>query len=276
MIKYVESKKVKCESQAKKGVIRGFLTNLGKYNEGELVGRWVDFPMTEKDFNKALKEIGINQRYEEFFWTDWETDIDGFDVAAYFGEYASYEDVNALVEALDKLDDEGTQMLATLNSFYSDVECNLANIINENVWCYSDVDSWDDLADREIEAGGGVESLGKDLMEQYFDFKSFGRDVELEFSAGDVWDEDELHEIEEQGIEPNAGYYWCGDDGASDSEIGEAIVADLGIDGVNHPENYFDFKQFGHDMSFDGTWVIDSVAVFVLDYDSSLKLKDVM
>ena len=29
--------------------IEAFVTNLGKYNEGELVGEWVHFPTTEEE-----------------------------------------------------------------------------------------------------------------------------------------------------------------------------------------------------------------------------------
>lgn len=29
---------------------KAFITNLGKYNEGELVGKWVSFPIDEDDF----------------------------------------------------------------------------------------------------------------------------------------------------------------------------------------------------------------------------------
>ncbi len=32
----------------KSGVISVFITNLGKYNEGELVGEWLELPATSK------------------------------------------------------------------------------------------------------------------------------------------------------------------------------------------------------------------------------------
>lgn len=32
------------------GSFEAFVTNLGKYNEGELVGEWVQFPTTEDKF----------------------------------------------------------------------------------------------------------------------------------------------------------------------------------------------------------------------------------
>ena len=47
-------------------ILSAYVTNLGKYNEGELVGKWLDFPTTQKEINTVLKEIGIDGiRYEE-------------------------------------------------------------------------------------------------------------------------------------------------------------------------------------------------------------------
>lgn len=57
----------------KKNVSRIYITNLGKYNEGELLGQWLDLPATKKEFEQALLNIGIDgDRYEEYFITDWE------------------------------------------------------------------------------------------------------------------------------------------------------------------------------------------------------------
>lgn len=63
--------------------LSGYITNLGKYNEGELVGKWIELPIDEDEFEEELKEIGIGEEdefgqvYEEYFWTDWECDIPG-------------------------------------------------------------------------------------------------------------------------------------------------------------------------------------------------------
>ena len=50
-----------------------FLTNLGKYVEGCLVGQWVKLPVPEDKLESVLKQIGINDEYEEYFITDYET-----------------------------------------------------------------------------------------------------------------------------------------------------------------------------------------------------------
>ncbi len=44
------------------GDFEAFVTNLGKYNEGELVGEWVKFPTTEEEMQKVFERIGIGLR----------------------------------------------------------------------------------------------------------------------------------------------------------------------------------------------------------------------
>jgi hypothetical protein len=42
--------------------MRVYIANLGKYNEGELVGAWFSFPIDEED---VAERIGLNSYYEE-------------------------------------------------------------------------------------------------------------------------------------------------------------------------------------------------------------------
>ena len=39
-----------------------FITNLGKYNEGILVGEWVKFPVTNEEMQAVFRRIGIGRR----------------------------------------------------------------------------------------------------------------------------------------------------------------------------------------------------------------------
>ena len=41
------------------GNFEAFVTNLGKYNEGMLVGEWVKLPTTEEEMQKVFERIGI-------------------------------------------------------------------------------------------------------------------------------------------------------------------------------------------------------------------------
>ena len=63
-----------------------YITNLGKYNEGALVGEYLKFPTTAEEVQALLKRIGIDGvRYEEIFITDYDGDMPG--LYAHFGEY---------------------------------------------------------------------------------------------------------------------------------------------------------------------------------------------
>ena len=78
-----------------------FITNLGKYNEGELVGKWLELPCD--DLEAELEEIGVIEgtMYEEYFITDYENSF-GYAV----GGYENLGDLNELAEELEDVDEE--------------------------------------------------------------------------------------------------------------------------------------------------------------------------
>ena len=41
--------------------IKGFVANLEKYLEGELIGEWITFPISEEELNEVLKRIGVGE-----------------------------------------------------------------------------------------------------------------------------------------------------------------------------------------------------------------------
>ncbi len=82
-----------------------FITNLGKYNEGALVGEWVKFPTTAEELKQVFERIGIGakddfgQTYEEWFITDYDCYVDGlYDL---LGEYANLDELNYLASKLE-------------------------------------------------------------------------------------------------------------------------------------------------------------------------------
>ena len=84
-----------------------FITNLGKYNKGFLVGEWVKFPTTAEELKKVFERIGIGakddfgQTYEEWFNTDYDCYVDGlYDL---LGEYANLDELNYLASKLDDM-----------------------------------------------------------------------------------------------------------------------------------------------------------------------------
>lgn len=136
-----------------------FITNLGKYNEGALVGEWVKFPTTAEELKKVFERIGIGakddfgQTYEEWFITDYDCYVDGlYDL---LGEYANLDELNYLASKLDDMSqDEYERFQAAME--IGDHTGSIQELINltENLDCYDvypDIHDHDDLGRYYIE-----------------------------------------------------------------------------------------------------------------------------
>ena len=163
-----------------------FITNLGKYNEGELVGEWVKFPTTADELKKVFERIGIGstddfgQPYEEWFITDYDCYVDGF--YDKLGEYANLDELNYLASKLDDM----TQ--SEYEQFQAAVEMgehtgSIQDIINltENLDCYDvypDIEGYEDLGRYYIDELEAIQV--PDHLRNYIDYEAYGRDVALE------------------------------------------------------------------------------------------------
>ena len=73
-----------------------YIANLGKYNEGELVGAWFTPPI---DYDEMAERIGLNDQYEEYAIHDYELPFD-------IDEYTSIEEINRLCEMVEDLPED--------------------------------------------------------------------------------------------------------------------------------------------------------------------------
>lgn len=240
-------------------VLRGALTNLGKYNEGGLDYVWVSFPCDEDDFQDSLKKIGIGEDrgdgsvYEEWFFSDWDTDYDWVDLSN-LGEYEDFDDVNEYAEALENIVDEDQEEEFRAAMEYSGDFHDAVDLVETgSVTKISD----ESMSNRMDEAIGAyyMDSMGfsgLSNVENYFDYEAYGRDIRIEYYPMDAGDPETAEE------------YWCGDERASDEEIGRAVVDQLGWDGVGEDaqKRYFDYDAFGHDIQIDLTFVQTDDGIF--------------
>ena len=163
-----------------------FITNLGKYNEGSLVGEWVKFPTTAEELQKVFERIGIGskddfgQPYEEWFITDYDCYVDG--LYDKLGEYENLDELNYLASKLDEMSQgEYEQFQAAME--IGDHSGSLQEIINltENLDCYDvypDIRDHDDLGRYYIE---GLDAMQvPEHLRNYIDYEAYGRDVALE------------------------------------------------------------------------------------------------
>ena len=163
-----------------------FITNLGKYNEGELVGEWVKFPTIAEEMKEVFKRIGIGQRddfgqpYEEWFITDYDCYVDG--LYSKLGEYENLDELNYLASKLDEMSEsEYAQFQAGMEM--GDHCGSLQEIINltENLDCYEvypDIHDYDDLGRYYIEELDVMQV--PEHLQNYIDYEAYGRDVALE------------------------------------------------------------------------------------------------
>lgn len=167
-----KNKKLKKSAEAGKeeSKIKIYLTNLGKYNEGELVGEWVTLPVD--DFKPILDKIGINEEYEEWFITDYEAPFS-------IGEYENIDELNEIAKRCENFSDlEWTVFSECMDLGYDKDEA--ISIVENNEYSFVEGETDTDLGTNFIyDILGGPEELGKENLERYFDYEAFGRDLRL-------------------------------------------------------------------------------------------------
>ena len=191
-------------------MIKLYLANLGKYNEGILKGEWVELPLSETELEEAMVNIGVAHYdnegnfvpyvietdekgyeyvYEEYAIHDYETDLN-----ISISEYSSLDNLNAIAENVEKyeldyvnvlLDDGAIGMKDLIEGDLEEIMQNHTfielepNMNEEQEVGYAYVD----------EIYGGPEYLSKEILERYFDYEAFGRDILLSgegFVSGNI------------------------------------------------------------------------------------------
>ncbi len=158
-------------------LFEAYITNLGKYNEGELVGETLEFSTSPQEVQALLKHIGVDGiRYEEFFITSFDGDVLG--LYDYLGEYENLDELNHLACLLSELDQgELEKFEAVLHTGAH--TSSVADIINltQNLDCfefYPDIENEEDLGRYWAEDLPIPEEL-----KDYFDYKAYGRDISI-------------------------------------------------------------------------------------------------
>lgn len=152
-----------------KKILSVFITNLGKYNEGYLIGEWVDLPTSEEYLNEVFERIGINEEYEEYFITDYESD---------FGiEIGEYENIRELNEKLEDLDEEDAKKVGAMleSGWFRDLD----EVIEEldNYTFYEDITA-EEYEENLINDCYDVDNLVSGWLSNYItiDYEQMARD----------------------------------------------------------------------------------------------------
>lgn len=155
-----------------------FITNLGRHNEGVLMGEWVRLPVPADKLEEVLARIGIDGTYEEYFITDYEASFANLNLS----EYTRIEALNEFANRLDELESWEVEKLAAVLEYES------VSSITDIMDIIDHLDEFDILADVEDDEGLGryyaeelcTLSAVPEHLQSYFDFESYGRDIRLE------------------------------------------------------------------------------------------------
>lgn len=153
-------------------MLKAYITNLGKYNEGELIGKWIEFPISDEELQEVFEEIGINEEYEEFFFTDYENNW--FNL----GEYESIDTLNEIGEMLEEIEDSEEIFQALLEAGYNTQE-SIEIISNCDYMFYDNCNDMIDVAYEYVNNSGMLDNV-PEFAQRYFDYEQFGRDLDLE------------------------------------------------------------------------------------------------
>ena len=191
-------------------MIKLYLANLGKYNEGILKGEWVELPLSETELEEVMVNIGVAHYdkegnfvpyvietdengyeyvYEEYAIHDYETDLN-----ISISEYSSLDDLNAIAENVEKYE------LDYVNALLDDGAIGMKDLIEGDLEEIMQNHTFIELEpnmNEEQEVGyayvdeiyGGPEYLSKEILERYFDYEAFGRDILLSgegFVSGNI------------------------------------------------------------------------------------------
>ena len=162
--------------------IKGFIANSEKHLEGELIGEWITFPISEEELNEVLKRIGVGENnyicpkcknHKEYIFYDWCCDFKHD-----FSAYENIEDINYYAEQL-KFWDKYTLRAAC--------ECWLAKtVLNEEPnnfvlypLCYDEKT----LGLYYASKINCINFHDDEVLKKYFDFERYGRDLALSMNG---------------------------------------------------------------------------------------------
>ena len=161
-------------------LFEAYITNLGKYAEGELVGETLKFPTTAEEVQALLKRIGVDGiRYQEFFITSFDGDVLG--LYEYLTEYENLDELNHLACLLSEMSQtEREKFEAVIDS--GEHTADVKDLINltynlDNYDFYPDIEDEEALGRLYLQEFGAI-PVPEELID-YIDYEAYGRDVRI-------------------------------------------------------------------------------------------------
>jgi antirestriction protein len=167
-------------------MIRICVANLGTYNRGSLIGKWLNLPMDGDNLREEIDAImktpdPARTKYdidEEWAIHDYETEI-GLKI----NEYESPFKLNELAEKLEELDDWELDILECILDDYPDIDWAMNILAKGRYSVYTGIKNREDLGYAMVDEG----LLGEipDSLVNYIDYEAFGLGIERDLYCGE-------------------------------------------------------------------------------------------
>lgn len=164
------------------------ITNLGQYNEGQLLEEWVNLPVTDEELNNVYERIGLGYydqnndyhhglevggiSYEEMAIHDYEAPFK-------IDEYDDINKLNELAGLMDGMEDDEIDIASALldNGIHPDFEVCIEMVKNQDgihIYCQNNMA---DIAEEFYEENGSIDR--DNPLSKYIDWEAVGRDMEI-------------------------------------------------------------------------------------------------
>ena len=176
-----------------KKVMSVYAQNLAYYNEGEIIGGWLDLPTTKEEIDDYLSEIvRIDDEHEEYEIAD----IDDCPFEYEIIQWADLHKLNNLAIIYSSLDEKELEMV---NAYCENIESNLGidEIINiclqtDKIPYYEYDSQFNGYGSNEEKMGltianetGLLDTLQKLGVQDYFDFERYGEEFDFDYQLLD-------------------------------------------------------------------------------------------
>lgn len=139
-------------------------------------GYWVDLPTTSENLTAIIEQVQAENHCEEIIISDYSTEFEQLTI----DEYDNIYQVNEMAEIMSELDDEQAEVLSIMVNYYGYEFNEALQKVNDYEYnTYYDCNSMADVAAQILEESGYFDKL-PDIINYYFDFEAYGRDLDIE------------------------------------------------------------------------------------------------
>lgn len=172
-------------------LINIFVTNLGEYNNGKLIGEWVGLPISREEYQAVLDRIGIGKpnEYDEVFEEVFITDFDAPDLHNFkVHEYDNIDYLNFLAKKLSELSPDNLALYKGILETGMDSFSNITEYINlaDHLDCYTltpDVKDFYDLGKTWAEELGYLANVNETIKDA-IDYHKLGESFDSNTTGG--------------------------------------------------------------------------------------------